>query len=580
MKLAGQVGLYRQWQQQQQQEPYELATAAAAANGPANPQRPPVGAESEMPQQSPREPQPQTSPPSIQTPPIIFPRNSNRASSPTTAHATSTTPQSQSRPSSTDLEVGSSMTLGIAAIGSFNNSTSNGSNNNNSNGGSSSSSNNDNNIRQLAKVKRFLSTLQQFGNDISPEVGEKVHQYIQGVVGGSISIDDFHAKIQEVTSYPLRPFVTPFLHSNLPLMQSDLLSVARSAKQSPQQYLRAHESFLLDPHCQAGEPFEIFHPEAKENSLKRPRSENRLKEEPFGPHNKRARQLSSNGVQMPSRLDSSHEIYRERLDRIDRILRPEPRSDAVDDVLRNIHNMLNCIIGLVEKTKRAVSVLQRAPGIPSGLLADFVWTPIISSVDAREQDVVDKKRIGDFLGPLNFDRGVELETRVSEVRRKAEEAVNEVKRHAVLELQKTLSAAESRTSELLAVERAKMNSILSEAAARRLDLHDHVMHPMIGSEDAESSCWNCGRRASETCSGCNLARYCGSFCQHKDWEQHHKVCGASGLRAATVPSGGGLLMPATSMAPLASKREELVSPSQDKAGSSDAEDGKDPKEPC
>ncbi|KAL0191786.1 hypothetical protein M9458_014484, partial [Cirrhinus mrigala] len=37
-------------------------------------------------------------------------------------------------------------------------------------------------------------------------------------------------------------------------------------------------------------------------------------------------------------------------------------------------------------------------------------------------------------------------------------------------------------------------------------------------------CWNCGRKASETCSGCNAARYCGSFCQHKDWERHHLIC--------------------------------------------------------
>lgn len=65
----------------------------------------------------------------------------------------------------------------------------------------------------------------------------------------------------------------------------------------------------------------------------------RLKEEPFGAHNKRPRQLSSNGVQMPLRFDNSHEIFRERLDRIDRFLQPEPRCEAVDDVLRNIHNV-------------------------------------------------------------------------------------------------------------------------------------------------------------------------------------------------------------------------------------------------
>ena len=45
------------------------------------------------------------------------------------------------------------------------------------------------------------------------------------------------------------------------------------------------------------------------------------------------------------------------------------------------------------------------------------------------------------------------------------------------------------------------------------------------------SCWNCGRKASETCSGCNTARYCGSFCQHKDWENHHHVCGKATMSA-------------------------------------------------
>lgn len=41
------------------------------------------------------------------------------------------------------------------------------------------------------------------------------------------------------------------------------------------------------------------------------------------------------------------------------------------------------------------------------------------------------------------------------------------------------------------------------------------------------NCWNCGRRASETCSGCNKARYCGQFCQHKDWDKHHTSCGVA-----------------------------------------------------
>ena len=36
-------------------------------------------------------------------------------------------------------------------------------------------------------------------------------------------------------------------------------------------------------------------------------------------------------------------------------------------------------------------------------------------------------------------------------------------------------------------------------------------------------CWKCGRKATETCSGCSLAKYCSAYCQHKDWEHHIKV---------------------------------------------------------
>ena len=50
------------------------------------------------------------------------------------------------------------------------------------------------------------------------------------------------------------------------------------------------------------------------------------------------------------------------------------------------------------------------------------------------------------------------------------------------------------------------------------------------------SCWNCGRKANETCSGCNTARYCGAFCQHKDWENHHKTCGQYAAQATSTDS--------------------------------------------
>lgn len=47
--------------------------------------------------------------------------------------------------------------------------------------------------RQLSKLKRFLTTLQQFGNDISPEIGDNVRSLVLALVVGSLCAGDFFA---------------------------------------------------------------------------------------------------------------------------------------------------------------------------------------------------------------------------------------------------------------------------------------------------------------------------------------------------------------------------------------------------
>lgn len=49
---------------------------------------------------------------------------------------------------------------------------------------------------------------------------------------------------------------------------------------------------------------------------------------------------------------------------------------------------------------------------------------------------------------------------VVQVRRRAEEAVGDVKRQAVIELQRAVAAAEARAGELLAAERARVEKAL------------------------------------------------------------------------------------------------------------------------
>ncbi|KAH7932252.1 hypothetical protein HPB51_029393 [Rhipicephalus microplus] len=414
--------------------------------------------------------------------------------------------------------------------------------------------------RQLSKVKRFLTTLQQFASDVSPDVGERVHGLILGLVSSTISIEDFHHSIQDITNYPLRPFVVPFLKSHLPLLQTELVHYARAAKQSPAQYLRQHEQLVLDQ--PGGEPFEIFQPDAKEGApLKRrtppdgrPKENGHaasavgaavVLEEGGPPVAKRHQPLSASpgtarlspGVGAhaahppPAAFrfeEASTPLFRDRYDRYDRLdrdfyrpcygmlHRDYPEDRDMEDEWKNINTVSTLFYNLFnfQKLQRALSTLQ---------------------VSVKGMSVAAKKTHGweNTTRMAHYKSAAEID-RVSEVRRRAEEAVNEVKRQAVAELQKAVSAAESKASELVAAERTKMERLLGEA---RRQAAEEALAAVNHQEDSTENCWNCGRKANETCSGCNVARYCGAFCQHKDWENHHRVCGQPSSSPSS--SGGG-----------------------------------------
>ncbi|XP_035218818.1 protein CBFA2T1-like isoform X2 [Stegodyphus dumicola] len=428
------------------------------------------------------------------------------------------------------------------------------------------------NVRPLSKLKRFLTTLQQFGADISPETGERMHGLILGLVSSTLPIEEFHQKVQDLTNYPLRPFVVPFLKSNLPLLHAELLHFARLAKQTPQQYIRQHEQLIIEPGSHAsGEAFEIFQTDAKENLKRRTPPETRSRENGYSdnssdgpPPAKRQQTLPSPTLgarispagapnHLPPSLNFRFEegLYRdrerdryERYDRYDRELcrpyyssvhRDFPDDRDMEDEWKNIHTMLNCILGMVEKTKRALAILQHRSYSDRQDVA--LWRS--RHLDGTEFDI--KKRAADILP--HYKASEEVRRRpVSEglvAQRQPpllplpEDAVHEVKRQAVAELQKAVTAAENKASELLAAERAKMERMLSEA---RRQAAEETMAAINHQDESTESCWNCGRKANETCSGCNIARYCGAFCQHKDWENHHRACGATSSSNHASPS--------------------------------------------
>nr|XP_012772434.2 protein CBFA2T3 isoform X8 [Maylandia zebra] len=436
--------------------------------------------------------------------------------------------------------------------------------------------------RQLCKLKRFLTTLQQFGNDISPEIGERVRSLVLGLVNSTLTIEEFHSKLHEATNFPLRPFVIPFLKANLPLLQRELLHCARLAKQTPAQYLAQHEQLLLD--ANANSPLDSSEIMLEMNEHGKRRTPDRTKDssERDGLHPehlaKRPCTISPsqrfspstglpahpplnglpthppNGIPHPPnpqvgpqhyRLEDMalahqyrdayrHNEHREVRDRHRQTAVHGARQEEVIDhrltdrewaeEWKHLDNLLNCIMDMVEKTRRSLTVLRRCQEADREEMNH--WIRRYSDVEEMKKEIH-----RDFLHrpPSGY--------LPEEIWRKAEEAVNEVKRQAMSELQKAVSDAERKAHEMISAERSKMERALAEAKRQASEDALTVINQQEDSSESQQSCWNCGRKASETCSGCNTARYCGSFCQHKDWEKHHHVCG-QGLQG--LPGGSSV----------------------------------------
>ncbi|XP_038825512.1 protein CBFA2T3-like [Salvelinus namaycush] len=495
--------------------------------------------------------------------------------------------------------------------------------------------------RQLCKLKRFLTTLQQFGNDISPEIGERVRSLVLGLVNSTLTIEEFHSKLQEATNFPLRPFVIPFLKANLPLLQRELLHCARIAKQTPAQYLAQHEQLLLD--ANASSPLDSSEIMMEINEHGKRRTPDRTKDSERDGHHpehlaKRPCTISPsqrfspstglpahpppnglpthppNGLSHPNPPAPQHyrledmalahhyrDAYRHTAEH--REARDRHRQTAVhgarqEEVIdhrltdrewaeewKHLDNLLNCIMDMVEKTRRSLTVLRRCqeadreelnywirrysdaedmkkggsngqprpppPPVPLPPHNSSSNTP--NNVETQQpieihRDFLHRPASGYLPEEIWRKAGatsIPLSPALKQLQNKQEEAVNEVKRQAMSELQKAVSDAERKAHEMISAERSKMERALAEA---RKQASEDALTVINQQEDSSESCWNCGRKASETCSGCNTARYCGSFCQHKDWEKHHHVCG-QGLQGLPGGSSVPLGTPSSSAPP-------------------------------
>nr|XP_057944329.1 protein CBFA2T3 isoform X4 [Doryrhamphus excisus] len=479
--------------------------------------------------------------------------------------------------------------------------------------------------RQLCKLKRFLTTLQQFGNDISPEIGERVRSLVLGLVNSTLTIEEFHSKLHEATNFPLRPFVIPFLKANLPLLQRELLHCARLAKQTPAQYLAQHEQLLLDANASSPLDSSEIMMEMNEHGKRRTPDRTKDSSERDGLHPehlaKRPCTISPsqrfspstglsahpppnglsthppNGLPHPPNHQMAPQHYRledmalahqyrdayrhnEHRDGRDRHRQTAVHGARQEEVIdhrltdrewaeewKHLDNLLNCIMDMVEKTRRSLTVLRRCQEADREEMNHWIrrYSDVEEMKKASSSETLSKgassaaeRQTGrqteihrDFLHrpPSGYlpeeiwrkagTTSIPLSPALKHLQNKQEEAVNEVKRQAMSELQKAVSDAERKAHEMISAERSKMERALAEA---KRQASEDALTVINQQEDSSESCWNCGRKASETCSGCNTARYCGSFCQHKDWERHHHVCGQGlqGMPGGTPSSSSAL----------------------------------------
>lgn len=112
---------------------------------------------------------------------------------------------------------------------------------------------------------------------------------------------------------------------------------------------------------------------------------------------------------------------------------------------KNIHTMLNCISAMVDKTKRAITILQQR------------------GVESNNNNNINTGNYNQHNDTSIAEIKRQTEEKIAEFRRNAEEAVNQVKRQAVIEIQRAVAAAENRAIETMTQERLKLEKMFAGA---------------------------------------------------------------------------------------------------------------------
>ncbi|XP_017149372.1 protein CBFA2T3 isoform X2 [Drosophila miranda] len=357
--------------------------------------------------------------------------------------------------------------------------------------------------RLVGKMRKFLGALVHFSQELGqPEVCERVRALVLSLCCGTISLEEFRLALQEAINLPLRPYVMPLLKNSVTLMQREVLALARATNQSALQYVTNNEQAVMEFGADFGDIFVQLEAPTSNGAggsasgvFKRRSSDSMMEHGGHnGLHEWSEYMASGGGVPAsgypppPNKRMTLHPAHSVMaygdytvavaeglpsaagfMQRDERELRhpappqrpanpnpnpnPNPQSNpnpnpnpasgggaaGGEEEWKNIHTMLNCISAMVDKTKRAITILQQRGIEPQHPNSGQEITPA-ALAELRRQ----------------------TEEKVSEFKRNAEDAVTQVKRQAVIEIQRAVVAAETRAAEIMTQERLRMEKFFME----------------------------------------------------------------------------------------------------------------------
>jgi len=249
----------------------------------------------------------------------------------------------------------------------------------------------------------------------------------------------------------------PFLHNQVPILREKVSKMAAVSGCSTLEYVTKNESVVLIHDSLESSTTSVNTELVMEPASLNGKRKSSSKSESSGGSSPKASRLQQSPPLLPKakRSGRQHLVFPHSWNpsagKLERCQEKEERSN--EEEWRSVQVMLTCILGMVEKTQRAITILQHRQSSSGNL-------KITEEIFAA-------------------------------VQKEAKSAIAEMKLAALQEIKKSSVDA--------------------------------------GSGDGEQVCQNCGRLATETCSGCSKASYCGAFCQARDWEVggHRTVCGST-----------------------------------------------------